>query len=468
MMSHTYWEEPNPSSQMHQLTATTSKLFKSFGQSDIVSRRTVKIDARDKQTAGPNSGQNKTTFIFPREGFLDPQTVTLSFNISVTPDTATDPSANPTTSFTFLQYGINDLINRARLYINGGTDLENIEYYNRIRAMLRQHNDTAQYLQTSAAIMEGWGHVGDDWWSRASGLGGAADQTFETPIMFGTFFGDNYLPLQILPDVQIDLWWETFAQCFISTAPSGYTINFNTGSYTISNLKLNFDIVYFKSEAQKLIIDELQTDMGWKMHIQSWQSYSGTGYTTAAFDASFPVRLGSIKSAFFVAEPTTWRSSQYDYLMSSINSLQSVQFKVNNTLYPVEPMQEDVIVYKEFVKALGVFATMYRGGLVSSSTRTQLYNIPYVPATTSQPLQNYVWGSYYPYATIIAAYDFDLEHDENIISGLTTNTTASDIVVKVSRPTGVSTPLDAFLLCFCDKIITIKGTAAAAAIQVDS
>ena len=466
-----YYEEVMPTQQMRQMSGIQSRLFKPFGSSSIASRKTIEMDARDKQTAGPVSGNNKTTFILPTEGFLDPQTLSISFSLSVTPDSATDARGNPTTAYTFLQYSVSDLINRIRLYINGGTELENIEYYNRTRAMFLQHYNTAQWLQGPGSILEGCGHVGNDWWTRPAGQNGAADKIFEHSPMLGTFNGENYLPLALIPNIQMDIYWETFAAAFISTAPTGTTINFNTGTYAISDLKLKFDLVYFKQDAQAEILAEMSRDEGWNLHIQSFTNYSGTGYTTANFDAQFPVRVGSVKSAYFLASPTAWVSTQYDSLVGKINQLTTFQWKVNNTLYPQEPLNDDGIMYKEFCKALGVYNTMYRGGLFTDTIangNSSLFTIPMVAATPSQPLNNYVWSSSVniPYGSVIPAYDFDLENDENIISGLSTNVTASDVICKVTRPTGVSTPLNAYLICFIDKVVTIKGTAQSANIMV--
>ena len=470
-MSLGYVEQVMPTDQMRNLLGTQSRMFKPFGSSSIQSRKTVEQDARDKQTAGPAPGQQKTTFIIPSDGFLDPQTVTLTFSLTVTPDSATDARGNPTTAYTFTNYGVGDLINRIRLYVNGGTELENIEYYNRTLAIFRQHYNTAQWLGTTGAILEGWGHVGNDWWTRAPGSNGAADKVFHHAPMLGTLVVENYLPLAIIPQLQIDIWWELFSAAFTSVAPTGVTINFNTGTYAISNLKLKYDIVYFKPDAQAMILAELQRDEGWNMHIQSFNNYSSVGLSGQNFDINFPVRVGSVKSVYLLGSPIAWNSTQYDSLVSNWTGLTSFQIKVNQTLYPQEPILDDELLYKEFQEALGTLNTMYKGGLVTDAIAngsTSLYTIPLVAATPTQPLNNYVWSSSttVPYGTVVPSYEFDLENDENIISGLSTNQTATDIICKIARST--TTPQNAWLVCFIDKVITIKGTAAAAQISIQS
>lgn len=466
-MAQAYYEEPLPSDQMRELL-TISKQFTTFGSSIIASRKSTYIDAQNKQTGGP--GQ-KTVFQLPRDGFLDPQTVSIEFQLNVKPDTGSGGSVN-----TWLQYGVSDIINRMQLNFMGGSDVENIESYNKIKAFLLQHNNTAQWWQTSGCILEGMLAVGDSFWVAQTpvangGTGVLTQETWNHTPMLGVLFSDAYLPLMALPTMQIIIYWENFAPAFISTAAGGVTITYNTGTYSVSNLRLRYDVVYLKPEAQAAVLAQMASEGGWKMHYQTWLSTYSTGISTQNFNAQFSIRAGSIKSAFFLAAPTTWNSTQYDYLKSTIYLLTSAQFKVNNTLYPLEAMTSDQELYREFCKALGVYNTMYRGGLVyrkqtpTAAGPVSLFTLPIVTATTAQPLNQFIWTSLHLAGTVLAAYNWDLENDEGIISGLSTNITGTDIVVQIAR--GDATALDVLLASFVDAVITFKGTFDSANAQID-
>jgi hypothetical protein len=109
--------------------------------------------------------------------------------------------------------------------------------------------------------------------------------------------------------------------------------------------------------------------------------------------------------------------------------------------------------------------------------------VPY-SATTNQFLNNFQWGVNDPWQTACFGYDFDLENEEEIISGLSTNVTGTDVVVLVQRsaailaavpqPTGIVAGItnfgvvcDVFLHAFVDAIATIKGSGDAANISID-
>lgn len=149
--------------------------------------------------------------------------------------------------------------------------------------------------------------------------------------MAGFFFADQYIPAYILPNLQIEIYFATFAAAVISQSSSSFgSINFNTGTFLVQNARIYYDVVYLKPGPQAEVNAALASADGWRIHYQTWVTYFTQGITTVNSNPQFSVRAGSIKSVLFLGAPSNWESSQFDYLKSTMTNLTSVQFKVSS------------------------------------------------------------------------------------------------------------------------------------------
>jgi hypothetical protein len=506
-----YYEQMMPTNQMHNLMFNGGG-FTGFGASQVTSRQSIYIQAQNIQTIDSRNGSGqKTTFEIPRSRYLDLQTLAIQGNVRIVSDQANLASSGGANSvqFTTLQYGFSDLVNRMVLYIQGTTPIEDVRYYNRIRANMMIHNNTAQWFHTSGGMFELWGRYSYDNFnpSAQSDVAPNGPIFYHTP-MFGFLAIQDFYPAFLAGNLQIDIYWEDAAAALVTSVNSnwdGVTLTgnanfplFNTAYYIVSNLRLYYDVVSVQQSVSDGVMARAASDTGMQFHYNSFEVYENGGISTGSFDVQFPVRLGSIKSVFLLTAPYAFRSTRFDYLMSQLPGWQQAQFRVNNDNYPQDPMTDEETAYRHFCKALGNYNTMYRGGIVRSKwlgTGTTGYNVNYdgvatfgnghfivltMPYGTQQSTSGYpagllpynLWewgvrdrtGAIFTGLNFVLAYEWDLDNDPMHIAGLNTAQSSSDITVSVQRDLssagatlqGLLTPIVTYLVCLCDKLFTIK------------
>lgn len=481
-----YYGAMEISNQMQNLEFM-GNLMSTFGGSEIVSRKSTYVQAQNQQVINSaTGGQNqRTTFQLPRSGYIDMQTLAIYGTLNITADT--------NATYTTVQYGVSDLIDRMRLYIQGNTEIEDVRFYNHVRANTIIHNNTVQWFETSASVLELWGLYTSDNFS--VGVSPSGVPFYHSP-MLGFLGSKNFFPAFVVGPLQLDIYWAAVPDALISVQSAGFVPN--TANYLIQNLRLYYDVCTLKAGLNDRVVEQVKSPLGWQVHYNSFETYDapGLGQGSALFEQAFSVRLGSIKSVFAMFSPSGARSTGYDYLMSQLPGHTQSQWRVNNVNFPEDPMTDDATVYREFCKAIGVLNTLYRGGVVRNIRHIQqmltavaggstlatgtghhnmaVFNNGIAAGAGIVDVNNWTWSSIAGGISgvgttgrnFIIAYEFEVENDDEKISGLTTSSSSADILIRVVR-TGVTTGMDTFLAVLCDKIFTIQGAGDGAVTRVD-
>ena len=482
MQAPNYYEQPLPSDLMQNMMYD-GIYASAFGKTDLTARRKVFINAEQNQSVTPTNGSNnKITIRIPRDGLGDMQTAVISFNLTITAPTVVGGDSSTTLSV-FPQGGIAALFNRIRWYQSGNLDIEDVQNYNQIKLNVMDQNNTVQWNLGSGSIMEGRnigplaccpGNPGYQFWTQQ---GTSLFNQFLHSPMLGSFYSNQLWPFFALPTSYMDIYYEvpTVAfQAFIISG-SGTSVN-NNLQYTVSNVQLYYDCVYVNNAVMAEIDKVLTSPAGWQVHFPTFITVNSPNQTSTTIAQQFSVRAGSIKSVFMIGQPINWVNSlNYPSLKSTFYGLSQAQWKLNQQLYPQEPITSDQGLYYYMKEAFGSLNTMFCGGNVGDPHQTQPYNLDIIPGENSSGvlpnggIQNSLkWGTYTYSQVCMPSYSFDLDHDETKITGVTTNLTATDIQFLAQfRTLGDTGGYNVLLVAFIDCIFTMQGVGGAAVGKLD-
>lgn len=240
-----------------------------------------------------NGGSEIIVFDLPARGYMVPGSLYLRYKM-VVPNGATPdfllgtPFATP---FSRLET------------IVGSQTVESLQQYNQLYNMIV---NTKLNLAQKAGMASGFGLLDTSTTIAFNNLNGrnipaTTGATISMAAPLGCLLSncDHLLPLQMMPNVRIQLTTESFAKMF--------QVGTTTTGYTLSNMELCMDIIDFGGEVDNIV--RSMTDENGNIYLKS-QSYSSSAQTIGTLTSGqieivYNQRISSIKSVYALMSPPT-------------------------------------------------------------------------------------------------------------------------------------------------------------------
>ena len=348
----------------------------------ITERKSVTFWPSGSNIYKTTSGTKVIKFQLNSEGWLDPSTVRIMFDL-VNNDSDAAKFVRP------LQ-GAWSFFRRMRISA-GGALVEDFDY-NRTHQMFEMLTSVHNRDNEDA---ENWGYRSDTVAPNANhsaatlpGIaGGGAKQTVGFKLLSGLFNQPKYLPLKYMGNVTIELELVMNANDPVVTPgvaePAGVFTTANTSSdWSIENVQLKCDMVHLDSGLQNNYDDHVLKGGKLPIHYNTYitQSQAVSGQDLSVNVSRAITRLKSIFVSFYKA-PATERAENKEWLdfvhpMNAVAAYNNryeleVQAQVGSKLYPEYPIRSLSESWAQLKKSVGILGSNFHS---MSITPTQYRN----------------------------------------------------------------------------------------------
>lgn len=271
-----------------------------------------------RSSNGLTFGENQTAvFELPNSGFCDPTSIYIRYKYAFTNLVGAEMKGTPVYS----------VINRLSAFA-GSTQLESIQNYGQTANMMVQltHSQSQKY-----GVQAAFGFLNDTGVPTMEQLDGrvlTANETgtFAAPLPCVLSNCEKFLPLFALPQLRVELTFDTLANMFRSD-----TVAVPTGM-TLSNIELVFKSVDLGADVEAMVRSAGLTHIK-TQSIMNTASTLGAG-VQGAISLVYNQRLASIKSAFIYCANTTADSNQQYDSVDITSGNGSYQLTIAGTSYP--------------------------------------------------------------------------------------------------------------------------------------
>jgi hypothetical protein len=403
---------------------------------DGVTNRVISVLPSNGSTFQVQNG-NLIQFDIPSAGFMQPDTLSISYKYKILSTGATQIRSCP----------LYTLFSRSELFF-GSQIVESITGYNQLMNLLT--NVTMDVSQKLGEISLGYSTANGQQPSLAH-----ADGSFHVTNASGYFSGklpnllsnaQKLVPLEIMPQIRLQLSLDSIQNIFsppatavVADQPNGVLATpeiVRPDSMSISDVTLTYNSISVPSA----VVDMIR-NMDDVLYIKS-QSFSTTGVTIPAGSSGniqnvYNQRIASLKAIFLLNS-----SSSTNGIFDSFNLSPrcSYQFDINSILYPQRPITRESSLMVELKKACG---SLYDKSNVFAINLNE-FNYELGDTTTiAEPSKFFIGCSteLTPFST-------------GLLSGVSTESSPISVILNIETPLPKS--VTSTLLCNYDVLIELQ------------
>lgn len=276
--------------------------------------RRVPVKIRAEQQSYSSNGNKLVRLMMPNNELYDTRKGYFTFNV-----------AGTVTGGTYARFaqGIHSILNRVRILF-GSTEVEDIREYNQIASILYEMKQPAQVTANIGAAM------GFD--TQANRETAYATKDYKIGCMSGVL-GTELLPLDnINAGMIIEMYLEDPMACVETDGANP--------QYTLSNLEFHCERLVLDQAYRNYIRDTVRSQ-GLQLGFHSWAHYQTNMGTGSRQQLQINHRSGSVNGILHTfRDSSVYTDPQVDnkFLFWDPLTIQDTQVKVNNSIFPDEPI----------------------------------------------------------------------------------------------------------------------------------